>query len=79
VPLPPSLSHGARSPLVVHTPRPFHPELASSMRPSRPFAEKLSGYGTRNTTHLPSTSASSASFSLPVEIGTSLPRPKVLC
>src|SRR5262245_26748622 len=38
VPLPPSLSHGARSPLVVHTPRPFHPALASSMRPSRPLA-----------------------------------------
>src|SRR5580700_7256904 len=38
VPLPPSLSHGVRSPLVVHTPRPFHPALASSMRPSKPFA-----------------------------------------
>src|SRR5215472_12248873 len=38
VPLPPSFSHGARSPLVVHTPRPFHPPLTSSVRPSRPLA-----------------------------------------
>jgi hypothetical protein len=38
VPLPPSFSHGARSPLVVHTPRPFHPAPASSMRPSKPLA-----------------------------------------
>jgi len=38
VPLPPSFSHGTRSPLVVHTPRPFHPALGSSMRPSRPLA-----------------------------------------
>ena len=38
VPLPPSISHGARSPLVVHNPRPFHPALGSSMRPSNPLA-----------------------------------------
>ena len=38
VPLPPSFSHGTRSPLVVHTPRPFHPALGSSMRPSMPLA-----------------------------------------
>ena len=38
VPLPPSLSHGVRSPLVVQTPRPFHPAVGSSMRPSRPLA-----------------------------------------
>jgi hypothetical protein len=38
VPLPPSFSHGVRSPLVVHTPRPFHPALGSSIRPSRPLA-----------------------------------------
>src|SRR5262252_1509250 len=37
VPLPPSLSHGARSPLVVHNPRPFQPAFGSSMRPSKPL------------------------------------------
>src|SRR5262249_3459659 len=38
LPLPPSMSHGVRSPLVVHNPLPFHPALGSSMRPSRPLA-----------------------------------------
>jgi hypothetical protein len=38
LPLPPSMSHGARSPLVVHRPRPFQPALASSIRPSNPLA-----------------------------------------
>ena len=38
VPLPPSISHGVRSPLVVHRPRPFQPAFGSSMRPSRPLA-----------------------------------------
>jgi hypothetical protein len=37
-PLPPSLSHGARSPLVVHNPLPFQPAFGSSMRPSKPLA-----------------------------------------
>jgi hypothetical protein len=37
LPLPPSLSHGVRSPLVVHRPRPFHPASGSSMRPSKPL------------------------------------------
>ena len=37
VPLPPSLSHGVRSPLGTHRPRPFQPAFASSMRPSKPF------------------------------------------
>src|SRR2546425_4844619 len=32
LPLPPSMSHGARSPLVVHNPRPFQPAFGSSMR-----------------------------------------------
>jgi hypothetical protein len=38
MPLPPSWSHGVRSPLEVHRPRPFQPALGSSMRPSRPLA-----------------------------------------
>src|SRR5438128_3914942 len=38
MPLPPSISHGARSPLDVHSPRPFQPALGSSMRPSNPLA-----------------------------------------
>jgi hypothetical protein len=38
MPLPPSWSHGVRSPLDVHRPRPFQPALGSSMRPSRPLA-----------------------------------------
>ncbi len=42
-PLPPSLSHGVRSPFVLHSPRPFQPAFGSSMRPSRPLAKKLSG------------------------------------
>ena len=37
-PLPPSLSHGVRSPFVLHKPRPFQPALGSSIRPSRPLA-----------------------------------------
>src|SRR5260370_7038038 len=31
-PLPPSLSQGVRSPFVLHSPRPFHPALGSSIR-----------------------------------------------
>ena len=38
LPFPPSISHGVRSPLVVHNPRPFQPALASSIRPSNPLA-----------------------------------------
>jgi hypothetical protein len=38
LPLPPSINHGVRSPLVVHKPRPFQPLFGSSMRPSNPFA-----------------------------------------
>ena len=38
VPLPPSISHGVRSPLAAHRPRPFQPAFGSSMRPSNPFA-----------------------------------------
>ena len=38
VPLPPSISHGVRSPLAVHKPRPFQPAFGSSMRPSKPLA-----------------------------------------
>lgn len=38
LPLPPSISHGVRSPLVVHNPRPFQPAFGSSMRPSSPLA-----------------------------------------
>jgi hypothetical protein len=38
LPLPPSLSHGVRSPLVTQIPRPFQPPRGSSMRPSRPLA-----------------------------------------
>src|SRR5262245_17511543 len=37
MPLPPSISHGARSPLEVHKPRPFQPAFGSSMRPSSPL------------------------------------------
>src|SRR6266550_8704327 len=38
LPLPPSISHGVRSPLLLHSPRPFQPAFGSSMRPSRPLA-----------------------------------------
>ena len=38
LPLPPSISHGVRSPLVLHRPRPFQPAFGSSMRPSKPLA-----------------------------------------
>jgi hypothetical protein len=38
VPLPPSISQGARSPLAAHNPRPFQPAFGSSIRPSKPFA-----------------------------------------
>jgi GNAT superfamily N-acetyltransferase len=38
VPLPPSISHGVRSPLAAQRPRPFQPADGSSMRPSNPFA-----------------------------------------
>jgi hypothetical protein len=38
MPLPPSCSHGTRSPLLAHNPRPFQPAFGSSMRPSRPLA-----------------------------------------
>jgi transposase len=38
LPLPPSISHGVLSPLVLHSPRPFQPAFGSSMRPSKPLA-----------------------------------------
>ena len=38
LPLPPSISHGVRSPLAAQIPRPFQPAFGSSMRPSKPFA-----------------------------------------
>src|SRR6266542_646438 len=38
LPLPPSISHGARSPLAVQSPRPFQPAFGSSIRPSKPLA-----------------------------------------
>ena len=38
VPLPVSTSHGVRSPLAAHSPRPFQPAFGSSMRPSNPLA-----------------------------------------
>ena len=38
VPLPPSMSHGVRSPLAAHRPLPFQPAFGSSMRPSKPLA-----------------------------------------
>jgi hypothetical protein len=37
-PLPPSISHGVRSPLVLQRLRPFQPACGSSMRPSNPLA-----------------------------------------
>ncbi len=37
-PLPPSLSHGVRSPSADHNPLPFQPALGLSMRASRPLA-----------------------------------------
>jgi hypothetical protein len=41
--LPPSMWKGVRLPVFDHTPRPFQPALGSSMRPSRPLAQKPSG------------------------------------
>ena len=37
-PLPVSINHGVRSPLVLQSLRPFQPAFGSSMRPSRPLA-----------------------------------------
>src|SRR5204862_540420 len=67
--LPPSFSHGVRSPFVLHRPRPFQPAFGSSMRPSKPLAKKLSGYGMRSMTICPSLSATKPSLRLAVEIG----------
>ena len=41
--LPDTRSPRARSPLEVHSPRPFQPALGSSMRPSSPLAKKPIG------------------------------------
>src|SRR5215467_939702 len=41
--LPPSMWNGVRLPVFDHTPRPFQPALGSSMRPSRPLAQKPIG------------------------------------
>jgi len=43
LPLPPSVCHGARSPLLTHNPLPFHPASGSSIRPSSPLAKKPIG------------------------------------
>ena len=42
-PLPPSISHGVRSPFVLQIPRPFQPAFGSSIRPSSPLAKNPSG------------------------------------
>src|SRR5262249_59410810 len=72
-----SLWNTVRVPEVVHRPRPFQPAFGSSMRPSTFLVKKPSGYGTRRSTNLPSTIASSDSPPLVSAIGTSLPRPSV--
>ena len=77
-PLPPSFSHGVRSPFVLHRPRPFQPAFGSSMRPSKPLAKKLSGYGMRSMIICPSLSAAKPSLRLAVEIGMFSPSPTVL-
>src|SRR5882724_8948588 len=77
-PLPPSISHGVRSPFVLHSPRPFQPAFGSSIRPSRPLAKKPIGYGTRTRIIRPSLSAAKPSCRFAVEIGTFSPRPAVL-
>ncbi len=77
VPFPVSLWNGVRVPHVVHTPLPFQPVFALSMRPSMPLAKKPSGYGTRKTTNFPFTSAINESELLPVTIGVFLPSPSV--
>ena len=43
LPLPPSMCCTARVDQVDHSPLPFQPVRASSMRPSRPLAKKPSG------------------------------------
>src|SRR5262249_30194161 len=78
-PLPPSISHGARAPPDVHSPRPFPPALRSSRPPSHPLASTPRGYGTRREIILPSLSATSPSMRLAVDMGTSLPSPNVSC
>src|ERR1700694_4165044 len=77
-PLPPSISHGTRSPLVLQRPRPFQPAFGSSMRPSRPLAKKPRGDGMRSITICPSLRATDPSLRLAVEIGMFSPRPTVL-
>ena len=52
-PLPPSISHGVRSPFVLHSPRPFQPAFGSSMRPSRPLAKKPMRVRDAQHDHLP--------------------------
>ena len=76
--VPPSLWNSVRVPDVVHRPRPFQPAFGSSMRPSTFLVKKPSGYGTRMSTNLPSTIASSDSPPLACAIGTLAPRPSVL-
>src|SRR5882672_6861370 len=77
-PLPPSLWKTVRVPDVVHRPLPFQPALGSSTRPSTSLVLKPSGYGTRRSTILPSTTASSDSAPLAEAIGTFAPSPRVL-
>src|SRR6185295_708933 len=76
--IPSSEWNGARVELVAHSARPFQPPFGSSMRPSAHLAKKPIGYGTRNVTNLPFTSAKYASLVLPVANGTFSPRPKIL-
>src|SRR5262249_31935936 len=74
-PLPPSFSHGVRSPFVLHSPRPFQPALGSSMRPSKPLAKKLSGYGIRRKIILPSLRGGKAAFGFGGRVGAFSPWP----
>src|SRR3989442_11477119 len=69
VPFPVSIWKGVRVLVVAQRPRPFHPALASSMRPSSHFEYTPIGYGTRRTTHFPSFKARYPSDSLPVALG----------
>src|SRR5271165_4871862 len=79
VPLPPSDCQGSRVSLAPHSPRPFHPVLGSSMRPSRLRVKSPMGYGTRRRIHffVRGSNATRESEPDPLTTERSLPRPKV--
>src|SRR2546425_6488819 len=75
--LPPSRWNIVRVPEVDHRLLPFQPAFGSSMRPSTFLGKNPLGYGMRNVTSFPSTSAKMESLRLPIAMGMLRPRPNV--